>query len=182
MKHIKPYVVALHLVALLVMTGCSDVTADQTSGETEPSAPRSAEFSTPNVVSSVSDMDELFPGDKAVSAAKYWQEHPDEAPEFLNAATLILDSEGVGAKTIELESADEGSAYVLVLTCDVASAYRVGLLDSKGTELSWTGGDSCGGPNLGTYTTPPLTTAPSLVVVDVSDGTKTALVVYAIQP
>lgn len=82
MKHTKPYVVVLHLVALLVMTGCSDVADGQTSGETESSAPRSSESPTHNVVPSVSDMDELFPGDKAVSAAKYWQEHPDEAPSF----------------------------------------------------------------------------------------------------
>lgn len=179
-KYTKPQIAPFLVLAPLLMTGCSNLGDNQTPIESSLSTPQPSGLQTPNIMPSIHQMNGLFPGDRAVSAAKYWQENPNEAPEFLSTAIPILDIEGVGATTVELESLNENSTYVLILTCDVPSTYRVSLLDSKGNELSWTGGDSCGGPYLGTYTTPPLTIAPSLVEVDVPNETKTALVVYSI--
>ncbi|MFT3942568.1 MAG: hypothetical protein QM705_01895 [Ancrocorticia sp.] len=188
MKHLGCRVVISLAVAGFLVAGCTEGSADPKptgpeSSAVEPSTVASPLQPSPTVaVSAPATISDLFPGDRAVSVATFWEANPGMGPDYLGRATLLLDVEGAGAQAVDLDVSEEEAAYALILTCDAAVPYRVSLLDRNGAELSWTGGESCGGPELGSYLTAPLATTPVSVVVDVPEGTKTALVAYSVRP
>lgn len=184
MKHNRYRFIILCGIVGAAVVGCTDGAGSGGSAGTADGPSAGTAVST----GPSADSSDLFPGDRAVSVAKFWKDNPDSAPEFLGEAVELLDVEGTGPSSVELdssvelESSGEPSAYVLVLTCDSAQEYRVSLQDKSRNELSWTGGNSCGGPAVGIYTTPILSTPPAYVIVDVPEGTETVLTVFATHP
>jgi|GEM_PF-6419546 len=165
------WLVSLSLVTI-VLASCS--TNSPTSSQTPSKATSNSGSSVP-----AGDANDVFPGDRAVSAATFWEAHPDEAPVELTNATLLLDASGVGQAVYPIEEDSPSFVYIVVLTCDQQQEYRVSLQNEDGAELAWTSGASCGGPALGVFTSPSLTEPATQVVVDVPAETQTALVVYA---
>lgn len=169
----KPTLLPLVFIAALTLTSC---TQDEPAG-TPSASTGGAVTDAPEATGAAGDT--AFPGDRAVSAQEFWRDHPEDAPGFLGTSTLVLEQAGAGPRTIDLVAPSGASQFTVVLTCDSREAYRVGLTDESGSELSWTAGASCGGPSIGAFTTPQLATPPARAVVDVPSGTAFVLVVYA---
>ncbi len=178
MKHNRYRFIILCGIVGAAVVGCTDGAGSGGSAGTADGPSAGTAVST----GPSADSSDLFPGDRAVSVAKFWKDNPDIAPDFLDDAVELLDVEGVGPSTVDMEISSNPNAYVLVLTCDSAQEYRVSLQDKSRNELSWTGGNSCGGPAVGIYTTPILSTPPAYVIVDVPEGTETVLTVFATHP
>jgi len=68
----------------------------------------------------------------------------------------------------------------MVLTCAPAGKYRLELASAKNPVWTWTGGESCGGPGLSSFTTQTLDPKdpPNSVTVQVSGDTDYYVVLY----
>ncbi|MCW2503551.1 MAG: hypothetical protein JWO79_1835 [Actinomycetia bacterium] len=71
-----------------------------------------------------------------------------------------------------------------MLTCNSVAPYRVELGSNGQPAATWTRGDSCGGPNINAYTSPPLSGSrvPENVRVEVPPKVKYYVTVYGLVP
>jgi hypothetical protein len=78
------------------------------------------------------------------------------APAGVASDALLLNVRGSGPESFSLPEVSQFGAVVLVITCTAKEHYRLELHSAQGQETAWTEGGSCGGPNINSYTTPPL--------------------------
>lgn len=176
---------SVHTMLVLVLTGMLTQTsagcAPPHAGEDEPDRPReAAPTSRPRVT-------DAFPEGTAQSAVEFWHDNPELMPQVLVGSTLLIDAAGAGASSISVPAGPVREPLVLVLTCERPAAYRISLVAQETSEaLTSTGGESCGGPSIALFTTPPLdlasTTAVIDVDVDVPSDTAYFLAVYRTSP
>ena len=124
---------------------------------------------------------DVFPEGMAESAVKFWHDNPELVPQVLEGATLLLDAAGAGASTVAIPTESAQESLVVVLTCARPAAYNISLVSTPTAEaLTTSGGESCGGPTIALFSTPPidLSSATAQIDVDVPDDTAYYLAVY----
>ena len=122
----------------------------------------------------------IFEGKQPTSAADWWNSHPDDAPQWFAESQLVLNEHGKGKQSFALNGVAHYRSLSMVLTCAPAGKYRLELASAKNPVWTWMGGESCGGPALGSFTTPPLDPKdlPTSVTVQVSGDTDYYIVLY----
>ena len=122
----------------------------------------------------------IFEGMQPTSAADWWNAHPDDAPQWFADSQLVLNERGKGKQSFALNGMARYRSLSMVLTCAPAGKYRLELASAKNPVWSWSGGESCGGPTLGSFTTPPLDSKdlPNSVTVQVPGETDYYIVLY----
>lgn len=166
---------ALLAASLLALTLAACAPPD--APEDEPRGPRPAPVKaapTPRVT-------DVFPDGTAVSAVRFWHDNPELMPQVLDGSTLLLDAAGAGASTIAVPAAAPEESLVLVLTCARPSTYSLALVHEESHEnLATTAGESCGGPTITVFPTPPmpLSGGSASVDIDVPDDTGYYLAIY----
>jgi len=172
----RGWVMVFSVCAILVtaLSGC-------TSGHTSPSQePTVAQVPSSQDVSPNANPKDVFEGKQPASAAEWWQRHPDVAPPWVVDNTLLLSEQGKGKESFTVDRAAQYGTLTMVLTCARASNYRIELGSIRSPVLAWTAGESCGGPGINSYETPPLDpkNLPDRVTVDVSSDTEYFIVLY----
>lgn len=122
----------------------------------------------------------VFEGKQPTSAADWWKRHPDNTPSWLADSQLVLNERGRGKQSFALNGMARYRSLSMVLTCAPAGKYRLELASAKNPVWTWTAGESCGGPGLGSFTTQPLDPKdlPNSVTVQVSGDTDYYVVLY----
>jgi hypothetical protein len=125
----------------------------------------------------------LFDGPSPVSVLSFWRDNPTYSPPVVQGSEVVLEQKGSGPSSFELTSLANSNGYrylQMILTCRETSAYEVSL-QSPGVEApsAWSKGDSCGGPGINIYTSPPIDPAaiPDRIVVKVPTNTEYYIVV-----
>lgn len=124
--------------------------------------------------------DSIFGRSAPVSIARWWKEHPDLAPADLAGRKLLLNQLGTGPRRFPGPDMRKYSKVMMIITCSSKAEYSVRLQVLDGLSIASTAGDSCGGPNLSSYVSPPLTVVDpkTEVEVEVPEGTKYYVTLY----
>lgn len=175
MRDIRQRHTALLAASLLALTlaACAPPEAPEDEARRPRPAPTKA-APTPRVT-------DVFPDGTAVSAVRFWHDNPELVPQVLDGSTLLLDAAGSGASTIAVPAAAPEESLVLVLTCARPSTYSLSLVHEESHEnFATTTGESCGGPTITVFPTPPLpfSGGPASIDIDVPDDTGYYLAVY----
>lgn len=133
---------------------------------------------TPSMTTSSAPITDVFAGPEPVSALDFWADNPRKKPDSVKGQSTVLDQQGEGPAEYSLPS-DRLDQLTLVLTCTTPVAYELEVLDQSGEQVAWTKGESCGGPNIGLFTSAPIDPTSTLdrLKVHVAEGTKYDVVV-----
>jgi hypothetical protein len=149
---------AVLVVVFLAVAGCSRGassaagSASSTSSTSRSAAAPSAP-STPSTPSARATTHAIFDGPEPVSAVTWWAEHPDLQPPGIDDETLLLNRRGVGSQMLRVPSLTGYTKLDLILTCTEPAPYVVQVGTTSNPAWAWTKGNSCGGPNINSYTT-----------------------------
>jgi hypothetical protein len=119
-----------------------------------------------------------------VDLVDWWTAHPSDAPAAVDGATVVLDRKLLGSQVLDLPPLTGYRRLFVALTCSEAVEYVVQLGTQADPAWNWTKGESCGGPNVNTYTTAGLNPKepPLRLYVMVPAGTRSDIVMYGIPP
>ncbi len=170
---------------LSVLAGCS---SDSTSGSLSVSAPITAAADSDNAEPDPSPDDapataplaSLFAGEEPVSVVTWWEDNEGAAPTDLQDSKLLVNEKGSGPQRFPGPDMRKYDQVLLVITCTEKAEYLVRLQVLDGLSVASTTGPSCGGPELATYTSPPLEdgAAKTEVEVEVPEGTDYYVTLY----
>lgn len=131
------------LIAALA-TGCSDTSE----GAPTPAPTSSSTGTTPSASSSPAD------NTSPIHVAKYYEKHPDEAPDSVRKSQVIIDEKLLGPRTLRGLDLTGYQNVTLFLTCGSEIAYQIALGTAQDPNKNVSGGGSCGGGNLNSFTVP----------------------------
>ena len=125
---------ALVAAVFAAVAGCTSQTPDVSSGPATAPSPTATS---------------LFGGSVPMSAAAWWHTHPETAPDTVAGDTVLLDRQGTGAAFLPMPDLHGYTHVTVVLVCTQQVRYVVQMTTRTDPSWGWTGGDSCGGPDLG---------------------------------
>jgi hypothetical protein len=166
--------IGIAAISLGFLTGCSSDTPADTA--TVPASRSATRAFTPAPAAA----DEIFGGPLPVSMASWWKKHPEAAPTSLSGLKLLFNKQGIGPERLPGPDLRQYEQVLMVITCTSKADYLLRLQVLDGVSLATTSADSCGGPTISTYLSPPLTerAAQTELEIQVPQATKYYLTLY----
>ena len=164
-------------VAAVGLAGCTSQ-ARNPSSSSAPGAPSSSGTPFPT-----DEQGSVF--SPLTSVEEYWREHPGAADERARLGTVLLNERGTGSARFDLPRAEGQDSVLVVLVCDSEAAYEITLGNEVNPDLGRTWANSCGGPQINSYSTKPHDpadpgTVPGRIQVDVPPGVSYYVTAYGV--
>jgi hypothetical protein len=124
----------------------------------------------------------IFEGPEPMSVVTWWAQHPERRPFATHAQALLLNRHEIGSQVLAVPGLTGYTKLDLIITCAESVPYVVQVGTTSDPAWSWTKGNSCGGPNINTYTTRALDPRDPLhdLYVMVPAGTRYFVTLYGV--
>ncbi len=121
-----------------------------------------------------------FSGPAPMSVVTWWKERPAAAPANMSNRKLLLNARGTGPSRFVGPDMRGYNEVLMAITCTSKVAFAVRLEVVDGLSIASTSGDSCGGPEVSVFISPPLSSfdPATQVEVQVPAGTQYYVTLY----